>query len=132
MSKSPNGLHNAELNYQGEIRFGPEYYTLSLDSVSVKGMTFGGELQWSEDSRYLAAEEWLSTDFGTGPVTRAVIFDLEQGCFSTLKTIDQGYAQSFCFAGNSFIYKKNFQGRGQIVEVEILITDIHNWQKLGA
>ncbi|MDX1366815.1 hypothetical protein [Pseudomonas sp.] len=132
MSKSPNGTHTAVLHYGGEIRFGPEYHELSIDSYLLKGKLFGSVLAWSQDSRYLAAQEWLTTDYGTGPITRAVIFDLARSLYAPLKKTDKGFAQDFIFRGEAFIYKKHFHARGEVVEVELNLTDIRNWQEFGS
>ena len=132
MSKSPNSAHSAELLYKGEIRFGPEYYELSIDGSLLRGKIFGSPLTWSQDSRYLAAQEWLTTDEGTGPVTRAVIFDLEQGVHAPLKVADGGFAQDFIFSGAAFVYKKHFHGRDEVIEAELSLANIHNWQRLGS
>ncbi|WP_155724812.1 hypothetical protein [Stutzerimonas stutzeri] len=132
MSKSPNGTHTATLHHSGEIRFGPEYYELSIDYHLLKGQLFGSALAWSQDSRYLAAQEWLTTDYGAGPVTRAVIFDLEHGTYASLKITDKGFAQDFIFSGEVFIYKKHFHARGEVAEVEVSLANIKNWQEYGS
>lgn len=41
MSISPNGKHKAQLNYVGEIRFGPAYFRLELDGKILPGRLFG-------------------------------------------------------------------------------------------
>lgn len=132
MSKSPNSAHTAELHYKGEIRFGPAYYELSIDGSPLKGKLFGSPLAWSQDSRYLAAQEWLTTDYGKGPITRAVLFDLQQDVFAPLKVADEGFAQDFTFSGSVFVYRKHFQGRGEIIEAELNLANIRNWQGLGS
>jgi hypothetical protein len=132
VSKSPNGTHTATLHYSGEIRFGPEYHELSIDDHLFKGRLFGSALAWSQDSRYLAAQEWLTTDYGAGPVTRAAIFDLERGVYAALRTTDKGFAQDFIFSSEVFIYKKHFHARGEVAEVEVSIAGIRNWQEFGS
>jgi hypothetical protein len=52
---SPNQKLDVFLEYAGEIRFGPCYFTLSLGDIVFRSRVFGGEVFWSEDSKYFAA-----------------------------------------------------------------------------
>ena len=76
MSLSPDGRYKAVLEYEGEVRFGPSYCRLELNGKPLSGRIFGEVLCWSDDSRYLALQEWLSTDYGKGPVTRVLLIAL--------------------------------------------------------
>ncbi|MEQ9891907.1 hypothetical protein [Pectobacterium aroidearum] len=68
--------HTAMLIYAGEIRFGPPYFSLSIDGNALEGRVFGKELLWSPDSRYLAVQEWLSTAERDGPQTALLCIDM--------------------------------------------------------
>lgn len=129
---SPNGKHKAELIYEGEIRFGPPFFKLSLNGTVLGGRIFGGVLSWSDDSIFLAAQEWLELDYQRGPVTRAVLIDLEKHMCATLSVIEKGFAENFRFPGQVFVYKKHYRGSGVIEEVEIELTNIQNWKVLDA
>nr|WP_240349019.1 hypothetical protein [Pectobacterium versatile] len=64
--------HTAMLICIGEIRFGPPYFSLSIDGKELEGRVFGKDMLWSPDSRYLAVQEWLSTAERDGPQTASV------------------------------------------------------------
>jgi hypothetical protein len=82
MTKSPDHKHDAHFIYEGDIRFGPSYFKLEIDGKEIKGRIFGNVFCWSEDSRYLAVQEWLTLDYQHGPITRVVLIDIEAGKLS--------------------------------------------------
>ena len=131
MFTSPNQKHEARLSYEGEIRFGPPYFRLELNGKVLPGRLFGKEVCWSDDSKYLAAEEWLTTDYQIGPITRVLLIDVETNRYSEFKVIEKGFAEDFRFARDTFIYRKHFYGTGQVTEAEVDISRIINWKKIG-
>lgn len=72
---SPDGKREARLVIAGEIRFGPQYFSLILDGKKLPERSFGEGLLWSPDSRYLAVQEWMTTEESDGPITRALVID---------------------------------------------------------
>ncbi|MFJ5379104.1 hypothetical protein ACIPSX_17325 [Pectobacterium sp. CHL-2024] len=46
--------HTAMLIYAGEVRFGPSYFSLSIDGKALDNRVFGKDMLWSPDLRYLA------------------------------------------------------------------------------
>src|SRR5262245_44317984 len=76
--QSPDRTHRAKFEYEGEIRFGPPYYSLTIDEDRIKNEVFGSEALWSQDSRYLAVQLWLSTREADGPQTALICFDLSE------------------------------------------------------
>jgi hypothetical protein len=131
MTPSPNGQHKAELAYAGEIRFGPAYHLLLLDGVAVRGRIFGSALQWSNDSRLLAVEEWLTTDYEQGPITRVALFDIERQVWTPLRSIVKGFPAGFRFKDATFIYRKRFFASGRIEEVAVDIPSMKNWEPVS-
>ena len=131
MSTSPNGKHTAQLHYEGEIRYGPPYFTLSLDGKTFPGRRFGDTLNWSPDSCYVAVQEWLTTDYLTGPVTRVLLIDLKADRCSELEPVKKGFAQDFHFDGDTFAYRNHFPASGQATAAEVVISLITNWKKTG-
>ncbi len=129
--KSPDGNHKAELKYECEIRFGPAYYSLSIDGTKISNRIFGHSIKWSKNSRFLATEEWLTTDYQKGPITRVTLFDIKLQRQSEFKTIEKGFAGEFHFEGDLLIYKKHFHGKGVIKEVEVNIASIKNWKEIS-
>jgi len=128
--KSPDGKHIAELICEGEIKFGPAFYSLKIDDSKINGRIFGHKIKWSDDSRYMATEEWLTTDYQKGPITRVALIDLKLKKLSEFKTIEKGFAEDFNFEGACLIYKKHFYDKGIIKEVEVEIASIDNWKKI--
>ena len=49
--------HTAMLISAGEIRFGPSYFSLSIDGKALDERVFGKDMQWSQDSRYLTVQD---------------------------------------------------------------------------
>jgi len=130
MSKSPDQKHKAQLNLEGGVRFGPPFFRLEIDGKELRGRIFGEPLCWSDDSRYLAAQEWLTTDYQKGPITRVLLIDVEQGRVSEFKVVERGFVEDFRFRGRTFMYLKNFKGTGRGIESEVDMTDIHNWKEI--
>ncbi|MDH4099980.1 MAG: hypothetical protein OEV28_05340 [Nitrospirota bacterium] len=131
MSTSPDGIHTADLDYAGEIPFGPAYYSLIVDGTKIKDRIFGDRVTWSDNSRYLAAEEWLSTSSKEGPITRVVLFDMANSNLSEFNPINKGFACDFVFSKNILIYRKHYFGKGIISEVEVDIDSIKNWKSIN-
>ncbi|MBN1663761.1 MAG: hypothetical protein JW943_09190 [Deltaproteobacteria bacterium] len=128
--KSPDQKHVAELSFIGEIRFGPAYFSLAVDSAKIKHRIFGNHIQWSDDSRYLAAQEWLTTDERMGPVTRVVLIDVQLHQLTEFKTIDKGFAEDFIFRNNLLCYKIHCYEKEIIKEAAVEISSIKKWRKI--
>ena len=76
----------------------------------------------------MAIEEWLTTDYQKGPITRVAIFDLENGLVSRLKTVDKGFVTSFKLKNGVFSYRKEFIAKWKVVESELDWSSITNWE----
>ena len=72
-SPAPNGRDVAVLHYVDEMRFGPAIHRLNINGKVVRDRIFGMQLCWSEDSQFLAAQEWLVKHHRIGPITRIVL-----------------------------------------------------------
>jgi hypothetical protein len=132
MTDSPDGQHHAQLVHAGEVRFGPAYHRLILNGVEIAGRIFGKGLWWSGDSKLLAAEEWLTSDYERGPITRVLLFDLERHRASPLRTIEKGFPEAGIFEGTRFFYRRHHHHPERIVEVEVDISSIRNWEPYQA
>ncbi len=130
MASSPDKKHKADLIYQGEIRFGPTYYTLEIDNTILKNKTFGDKLCFSNDSKYLAIQEWLTTDYVKGPITRVMLFDIDRKLYSTFKPLEKGYVQNFKFENNLLIYTRFHAGEDINEEVEVDLSSISVWKSI--
>lgn len=132
MNFSPNGQFRVDLVFAGEIRFGPEYFHMKINEHDIPNRIFGSPLAWSEDSKFLAAQEWLTTDYGLGPITRAVLIDPLSWAIAPLKVAEKGFAESFKFDGPKFIYRKKYPARGEEVECELDLNNKLNWCSISA
>jgi len=126
---SPDNNNRAELIYLSEIRFGPSYYKLELNGKELGNRIFGDAYLWSADSRYFAAQEWLTTNYQEGPITRVALFDVVNGLCANFKFVVKGFAIDFNFENGKLIYKKHYYADSKIVEVEVDISSIVNWSK---
>jgi hypothetical protein len=116
-----------KLIFEGEIRFGPCYCKLELNGQKVSGI-FGENFTRSPDLRYMAFQEWLTTDYQEGPITRVAIFDLETQKVAYLKTVNKGFVENFQFKDGLFIYDKRLIAENMTKTVEVTLCDICNWE----
>jgi hypothetical protein len=129
IAESPNGKHKAKLLFEGSIRFGPEYYRLQINKKNISGKIFGAEIKWSPDSRFLATQEWLTTDYEEGPITRLTLFDVPAKKLTYFDTLQKGFAQDFSFENNIVYYKESFgSSSGSPEEYGVDISKISDWQ----
>jgi hypothetical protein len=126
---SPDNNKRAELTYLSEIRFGPSYYKLELNGKELPNRIFGDAYLWSADSRYFAVQEWMTINYQEGPITRVVLFDVVNGLCAYFKVVVKGFVQDFNFENGKLIYKKHYYADGKIVEVEVDVSSIVNWNK---
>lgn len=128
---SPDLLHKAVLKHAGEIRFGPEYYSLTLDNISFGERVFGKSYLWSPDSRYFAVQEWETTTESHGPQTRLLLVDLQLKKQSVLSRAEQGFIVPRNFEKEKLIYTKEYRGQGTIKEFEIEFLLLDRWDNLN-
>ena len=119
-----------QLNYESEIRFGPAYYSLEIEGKRVPDFFYGFTRSELDNGRYLAIEEWLTTDYQKGPITRVAIFDLKNKVVSRLKVVDKGFVDSFKLKDDVFSYRKNFHTNGKVVESELDWHSIKEWSDI--
>lgn len=126
---SPDNNNRAELIYLSEIRFGSSYYKLKINGKELENRIFGDAYLWSADSRYFAAQEWLTTNYQEGPITRVALFDVVNSLCANFKVVVKGFAQDFNFEKGKLIYMKYYYADSKIVEVEVDISSIVSWSK---
>ncbi|MBA5203624.1 MULTISPECIES: hypothetical protein [Pectobacterium] len=124
--------HTAMLIYVGEIRFGPPYFSLSIDGNALEGRVFGKELLWSPDSRYLAVQEWLSTAERDGPQTALLCIDVIEERQCQISQAVGGFIVPIRFEDDTLIYEKQYFGaeRNGTTEYEIPFTALSRWSAL--
>ena len=124
---SPNNKNQAILINEGEIRFGPAYFKLELNGLQIPNKLFGDKLFWSNDSIYLATEEWLTTDYQKGPITRLLLINLETKKQSEFKRIVKGFVRDVTFFEDRLKYAKEYAATGRGAESEVEYSNIKNW-----
>lgn len=128
---APNGRFAAKLDPVGEIRFGPPYFSLKLLGVHFGERVFGDSLLFSPDSRYLAIQEWLTTDEATGPYTQLLLIDCTLLQESAVSQARKGFIIPKSFEADKIIYVKNYAGEGLIQECEMDLATLKDWRPLG-
>jgi hypothetical protein len=128
---SPDSKQAVHFEFEGEIPFGPAYFTMRLNSKSLATRSFGDVAVWSIDSRYVAVQEWLSTSKGTGPQTALLCIDTVNCRQCVVSTAKQGFIYPTQFEGESLIYKKQyFDAQGErTIEYEIKFADLPRWEQ---
>jgi hypothetical protein len=129
-STSPDNQHIAILEYSGEIRFGPAFYTLKVDTISFGNRVFGNKFLWSPDSRYFAVQEWETVSEEVGPQTHLLLIDLENQRECILSKVEQGFIVPKKFENSKLIYAKEYHGWGALKELEIDFLSLDRWENI--
>jgi hypothetical protein len=130
ISTSPDNRHSAFLEYSGEIRFGPAFYTLVVDKLSFGRQVFGNKFLWSPDSRYFAIQEWETVSEALGPQTQLLLIDLETKRECVLSKVEQGFIIPKKFENDKLIYAKEYHGQGIVKEFEIEFLTLDRWENI--
>ena len=128
---SPDARHTAHFAYSGEVRFGPPYFSLSVDGYSFGQRIFGDAHLWSPGSNLLAVQEWLTLDYSEGPITALVIIDLRLGReVSAVRAVKQ-FIVPTAFEGPICVYRKDYGGQPGTQRFEAITTEITGWKALS-
>jgi|688.fasta_scaffold702643_2 hypothetical protein len=127
--KSPNEKRTARFAETGEIRFGPAYFSLSVDNLAFGERIFGHHFAWSDDDRFLALQEWHNTKESLGPRTSLVLLDLEKTMEAGFETF-HGFAIPRSFSGHLLRHDDENWGSGSCVKIEKETDlDLIDWWK---
>jgi hypothetical protein len=129
-SPSPDTQHIAHLAYSGDIRFGPPYFSLSVDPYSFGQRIFGDAHLWSPSSYLLAVQEWLTLDYSEGPITALVLVDLNLGREVSLARAVKSFIVPIAFEGASIVYRKDNAGKEGIERFKVDTTKMTGWKEL--
>src|ERR1700689_5047992 len=105
---SPDGRHTAEFCIRGEMHFGPPYFALEIDNRLIADRFFGDSARWSDDSTMFAIQEWLTTDYGRGPITQLTVFDVVRQRQCALATADKGFIVVSDFPPNAVCFTEQY------------------------
>jgi len=125
---SPDNQHQFNFFLQGEIRFGPGYFSIVLDDRVIPVRIFGSVYLWDPHGKYLALQEWLNTDERYGPRTALTVINLENRAMAQLSIAEQGFISPLSFENDLLIYKKAFGGKGTTILYEVDLGTINNWE----
>lgn len=129
-SPSPDNQHTAQLAFSGEIRFGPPYYSLSVDDYSFGQRIFGSAHLWSLSSNLLAVQEWLTLDYSEGPITALVLIDIHLRREVSVAQVTKAFLVPEAFDGSIMVYHK--EEAGQVVQhFKLDTTKITEWKALA-
>src|SRR4029079_13994750 len=102
-SLSPDTQHTAHFAYSGEIRFGPAYFSLSVDAFAFPQRIFGDVHLWSPSSTLLAVHEWIPLDYSAGPITALVVIDLSRGREASIARVMKAFIVPTAFEDLSIV-----------------------------
>lgn len=126
--KSPDKKYGFDFIFEGEIRFGPEYYSLNLNGKKIQHRIFGDVFKWNQESTFLALQEWLTTDYKNGPITALTLINLENNKIARISKADKGFISPIRFENGYIIFRKEYLATGENIESEIKLDDIKNWE----
>ena len=129
---SPSATQSVRFEYEGEIPFGPPYFTMELNGKAFTNRFFGDVAVWSSESRYVAVQEWLSTSKADGPNTALLCIDTQMLKQCVVSVAKQGFIYPTHFEGHLLVYKKQFfdaQGE-RTIEYEIGFADLPRWEAI--
>jgi len=134
-TKGPDGLHDAELIFAGEVPFGPQYFNLRIDGRSFDSRIFGGGVLWSPDSKIVMLTEWHTSDRERGPITSLLLIRPDEWAYTRFPRLDKGLSSADYILGNSLILRhsdKILTGGSYVVQRETDLAKIDDWKPLPA
>lgn len=129
---SPDGSRVARLVDVGEIPFGPPYFSLWIDALSFDDRIFGDSIRWSDDSRMLAIEEWLTTDRQLGPLTLLTVIDVSRKKQCAIARADKGFIAIHSFAGGIVSFQERYYGQNAEIDRQRQLPLAGQWTGLDA
>ena len=128
--KSPDKTRQVRFCFEGEIRFGPAYFRVQITERGDDERIYGETFQWSPDSRFLALQEWLTTDYQKGPKTALRVFDFLARREAQVSWADKGFIAPLRFEGATLVYEKRYLASGKVAEYEIDLDGLDRWEPM--
>lgn len=126
--QSPDKNHVLTFDLKGEIRFGPEYYSVTIDGNLLEKRIFGFIHTISPDSRYIALQEWEDIQ---RTASYLFIIDLKYKRGARISKATDAFVLPKNFIDGKIIYEKEYRTGGRTIEYEMKIDSILNWEKLN-
>ena len=133
VTKSPDGRHEAELIYAGEIPFGPQYFSLRIDERSFGSRLFGCGLLWSPEGSMVVLTEWHTSNCEKGPITSLLLIRPGDWTYSRFPIIEKGFASADYFVDNTLVLRHSdrlFTGGSNVVQRETDLATIGDWKPI--
>jgi len=133
---SPNKKYKAVLTYIGEIQADQACYSLSIEGLpySFAERTFGQVCLWSQESRFLAVQEWKEPDDDSEPrYCLLSIIDVlaRRECIIANVEGTKGNILPESFIGESLMYTVIYFGQfGMTKSFETKFRYLDGWQTL--
>jgi hypothetical protein len=128
--KSPDKPRQVRFCFEGEIKFGPAYYRVQITERVPDDRIYGDAFQWSPNSRFLALQEWLTTDYQKGPKTALRVFDFLAHREAQVSWADGGFITPLRFEDATLVYEKRYLAAGKIAEYEIDLDGLDRWESV--
>lgn len=125
--ESPGKNHLLKFILEGEVRFGPQYFKVSIDDNLIDKRIFGFIHKFSGDSRYIALLEWDSIQL---TVSYLFLVDLKYKNGARVSKATEGFIRPKVFKDGKVIYEKEYITDGKTIEYEMKIDSVKNWKKL--
>ena len=130
-SPSPDAQHIAHFAYSGDIRFGPPYFSLSVDDYSFGQRIFGDAHLWSASSKLLAVQEWLTLDYSEGPIISLVLMDFHLGREVTVEQVIKAFLVPVALEDLKIVYRKDRAGNEGTQRFEVDIAKLTEWSEMA-
>jgi hypothetical protein len=130
-SPSPDAQYTAHFICAGEIRFGPLYFSLSVDGYAFGQRIFGDAHLWSPSSNLLAVQEWLTVDYSEGPITALMLIDLNLGREATVARATKGFIVPEAFDGSLIMYREKYAAREVVQQFDLDAMESQAWKALA-
>ena len=128
MYRSPDEQHTVEFRCAGEVQMSALYFHVIVDDQCLGNRIFGDICVWSPDGRYVALQQWLSTDRTEGPETQLLVVDARQRTECILGRA-KGFVTPLAFNDRSIAYRR-VGPAGQDDQQEQAFPACEKWRSL--
>lgn len=125
--ETPDKNHLLKFILDGELRFGPQYFKIAIDTNLLENRIFAFTHRFSLDSRYIALQEWDTIQLVTSYL---FLVDLKYKKGARISEATDAFILPKDFKDGNIIYEKDYRTDGRIIEYQIKIDSIKNWEKL--
>ncbi|MCJ8346183.1 hypothetical protein MJH12_11630 [bacterium] len=107
---------------EGEIRFGPAYYSLILHGNTVPSRIFGHH--YVVESNFLILEEWFNLEFKDDFITSLCVIDLEGLKYFNSKRVHSGFTTPISMDGKIVTFNRRYMRKSIVEKFDIDISNV--------